>query len=236
MKNKELIQRCLSIYSKGVHISDIRLRKRQVYNKLVSVRSNLLYLKANKRELLNTANYQTLRCVEMKLAVSSECTCIPFYIRKNFRVYKSIKKIPQIIKGLHGYLIKDINTIDGQDRLDITNYADLKYFVGRKYGVNKPFVVLHDEYLYMFNANYKVLEVTAVFSNPIQTLEFQDCGCNPNIDCTSYDDLEFPISEDLIEPIIAMTKREILLEFQHGKVDTSNNAQDDSINSEQRTE
>lgn len=236
MKNKELIQRCLSIYSKGVHTNDIRLRKRQVYNKLVSTRSLLLYNKANKRDVLNTSNYQTLRCVEMKLAISSECTCIPFYIRKNFKIYKSLKPIPKILKSLHKYLISDVNTIDNQDRLDITNYANLKYFAGRKYGVNKPFVMLHDEYLYMFNADYKVLELTGVFLNPLEVLNFQDCGCNEIVDCTSYDDLEFPISEDLVEHLLALTKQEILLEFQHGKIDVSNNAQDNSNNSQQITE
>lgn len=236
MKNKELIQRCLSIYSKGVHSSDIRLRKRQIYNKLCSVRILLLNNKTNKREILNISNFQKLDCVEMHVAISSECSCIPLYIRKNFKIYRSIKPIPKILKSLYRYVISDINSLDAQDRLDVTNYADLKYFAGRKYGLNKPFVMLHDDYLYMFNATYKVLELTAVFLNPLDAIKFKDCGCTEREDCTSYDDLEFPISDELIEPLLSFTKQEMLLEFQHGKIDTSNNTQDNSNNSQQSTE
>ena len=83
----------------------------------------------------------------------------------------------------------------------------------------------------------KILKLNiSSFLNPLDAIKFKDCGCTEREDCTSYDDLEFPISDELIEPLLSFTKQEMLLEFQHGKIDTSNNTQDNSNNSQQSTE
>ena len=70
--------------------------------------------------------------------------------------------------------------------------------------------------------------MSAIFAQPLDVLEFNSCGCDEVVDCESYNDKAFPISSNLIEPLLAMTKQEMIVEFQYGKIDKSNNAQDNS--------
>ena len=211
--NKNLIQRILSLYNKGVHQNNIRLRKRHIYNKLLSVRSFLITAQANKKQKLGSSNYQTLKCVVMKQAPLVECSCVPEFIRNQFSVYKSVEKIPTIINSLSRTLVSDVTTLDGIDRLDVLTYADMKYYKGRKFGLDKPFVFFHEDFLYMINAKYAVLEITAIFDKPLEVLKFNDCGCNLSNSCVPYDNLLFPIEEKLVEALLAYTKQEMLSEF-----------------------
>lgn len=228
MTNKELIQRILSLYSKGVHTSDIRLSKRHVYHKLLTVRNLLIVQQSNKKQRIGLEAYQSLKCIRMIKADLSECSCVPKFLREKYKIYKSDKQIPNILKSINGLLISDITTITGEDRLDITNYASLKYYTGRKYGLNKPFVFLYDNYLYMINATYEILHLTAIFSEPLKVLEFEDCDCNNTTICNNYLDEIFPIPNAMEESLLAIARDELLILFQHGKIDKSNNSQDNS--------
>lgn len=228
MTNRELIQRILSLYSKGVQTSDVRLTRRHIYHKILTTRNLLIVQQANKKQRIGLEAYQPLKCITMEKASLTDCTCIPNFLLENFKIYRSEKKIPNILKSINGLLISDITTVTGNERLDLVNYASLKYYKSRKYGLKKPFVFFYDDYLYMINGAYNVLHMVAIFAEPLKVFEFEDCGCEDVTDCQNYLDKVFPIPNAMEESLLAMSRDELLIMFQHGKIDRSNNSQDNS--------
>lgn len=232
MINKEAIQRVLSVYTKGVHTRDTRLTKRHVYNKLLTVRNMLLEQKANKRQAISNEAYQVLPCVKMSLAPVSDCSCVPAFLLENCKLYKSESKIPHILKSIHGILLRNITTIDGQVSLDYYNYANLRYLKGRKFGQEKPFVFIFNDYLYQIKSEYELLQIEAVFIYPLEADKFKECDCDEFTDCESYQDKIFPIPSTLEEILIDISKNELIGLFQHGKVDIPN-SMDNSVTKQQ---
>lgn len=229
MTNREIFQRILSLYAKGVHTRDIKLTRRHIYNKALTSRNRLLQREVNKKVSLSLENYQILNCLKLELAPITECNCIPQEILDlTKKVYKSVLPIPEILKANSGYLVKGIHTVDGQMYLDYEQYSNLKYYKGRKWGLTKPFVFIHNNYLYEINADYQLLSIEAIFTNPLRVFEFNNCDCEDYVECDSYLDKDFPLEGTLVEALLDLIKEELIGLFQHGKVDNSNNSQDNS--------
>ena len=121
---EEAIARVQSLYSKGVESDDSRLRPRHIYNKLVSMRSKLMFQKANKRQPFSRWSYVVLACVEVVEAPQTECPCLPDL---GCLFYRSKYPIPEPIHGLYGPLIKPISTLDGSQHFSLVQWESAKY-------------------------------------------------------------------------------------------------------------
>lgn len=203
LTNKEIIQRVLS--TDKVQTKENKITKRYVFNVLSTIRSILLTQQLFKKISLPIDSYQLLPCIELEKAPLSECNCIPSTLLPHISVYRSIKKIPSILKNT----VSDITTIDGEVRLDIINYSALKYSASRKYGKQKPFIFFFNNYIWLINAEYELLQMRAIFMRPEEVYEFNYCGCDIPEDCQSYLDKDFPMSEQFVDTLIAMSKESV---------------------------
>lgn len=231
MLTREIIQRIQSLYSKGVQSDDTRLSKRHIYNKLISVRSRLIYQKVNKKQKLSQWAYQTLPCVELIKAPIQECHCIT----KDCKVLRTKYKLPKPISSISKDIIQSVATLDGSKIFNETTFETEKYNNGNKYTGKNPSYYIRNEYLYLTNIKtLEVITITGLFDNPSEVEEYpsyctddiKDClECN----CKSIMDKDFPIDSDLIEPMIELSLKELIEIFNNNREDQTNDTRDNLI-------
>lgn len=229
MNNSELIQRVKSQYNKGVASDDSRLTSRHIYNKLLSVRSRLLFQKVNKNQKINQWSYQTIPCIELIEAPIHECPCVPI----GCKILRSKYKLPKTLSGLSRHIIQSVTTLDGQENISESSFELEKYRKGNKYTPTKPHYYIRNEYLYITNMrSLEVITLTGLFDNPLEVYNFQgfcpELNC-PDCDCISYLDLEFPIDPELEDPIIELSLKELVEFFSQMREDQTNDARDNNI-------
>lgn len=228
MKVGEIIQRIQSLYSKGVNSDDSRLTSRHIYNKILTVRSKLIYQKANKKQKLNQWNFQTLPCIELVKAEVHECPCLPPI---GCSILKTKYPLPKPITNLTTHLIQSVSTIDGSVIYSEIGWNEYKYKKGNKYTANKPDYFIRNGHLFItYKSGPKVITVTGLFEDPWEAEKFPSyCpDCEDCIDCSSILDMEFPIDNDLTDTLIEFCIQELIIIFTQNQEDKTNNSKDDN--------
>lgn len=229
IKISEAIQRVQSLYSKGVQSDDTRLMKRHIYNKLLSVRSRLIYQKVNKRQRLNQWVYQVIPCVELIKAPKHECPCLPDV---GCQILRTKYKLPKPISSLDRAIIQSVTSIEGSVVFSESTFETEKYNKGNKYTGKNPSYYVRDEYLYLVNVKgMEVISITGVFDDPMEVENFPsyceedctDCGCGAAMD------KPFPIDSDLIDPMIELAVQELIQIFVQMREDITNDARDNTV-------
>lgn len=221
---EEILQRVHSLYSKGVQSDDSRLKDRQIYNKLLSIRSLLLSQKLNKKQEISQWTYQNLPCVEMIMASPDECPCAP---RVGCKILRSKYKIPRPVESLGGHIIKDVMSIDGSQSYSESSWNSFKNKSGSKYTANKPDYFFKDDYLFISHSKGpSVISLYGIFEKPFEAETFPG-SCKKEENCISIFEMEFPIDSSLVEALIALTAEELIENFRSRVADISNNANDD---------
>jgi hypothetical protein len=228
MLNKELIQRVQSLYSKGLQSDDSRLSSRHIYNKIITVRSNLISQRINKHQKVSQWNYQTLPCVQLQKATYNECPCI---VDTSCEVLRSVYKLPKAMVGLSSHLIQSVSSIDGSILFTEVTWEEKKYKKDNKYTNTKPdFLIRNDGYLYatLKKGTPLIISVTGLWEDPNEVYNFPSYCDNAedSTDCTSMLDREFPIQYEQIDTLIEMAAVELLDRFSKGREDLSNDSKD----------
>ena len=231
MKVEELIQRILSLYSKGVQSDDARLTPRHVYNKLSTVRSFLLKQKIEKDKTLSEHNYQTIACVELIKTHPGECPCLP---PVGCLILRSKNKIPKLMNNNGKHSIKSVSSIDGTVRYSETSWENKKYNSYSKYTGKNPDYFIHNDYLYVtYSKGPKVVSITALWEDPVEVNNFEDyCynkDCEDCSDCKDHMGIEFPLDSDLLDILIARSVEELIGIFSKNRDDVTNNTRDNNI-------
>lgn len=223
----DLIQRIHSLYSKGVHNDETRLMSRHIYNKLLSVRSVLLYNKLNKKQKVSQWNYQTIPCVEMITVPIVDCPCIP---PLGCYILRSKYQLPKPIIKYNKHLIKSVTSLDGNIVYSEIDWEDKKYKSDNKYTANKPDYFIRNKFLYITTTKYpEVITITGLFQDPSEVDSYPSFCCNEsNIEsnCISIYDKEFPIDDELIDALIELSLKELIEVFNMNREDNTNNTQD----------
>lgn len=226
---RDLIQRIQSLYSKGVQSDDSRLTPRHIYNKMMTVRSKLIYQKANKKQKLNQWNFQTIPCIELIKAPIHECPCLP---PVGCEILKTKYPLPKPISNLTNHIIQSVTSLDGSVLYSETAWAEYKYKIGNKYTAKKPDYFIRNGYLYITHkTGPKVITVTGLFEDPLEVEKFPsycDEDCAECKDCGDYLDKEFPIDNDLIDTLIEFCIQELIVMFSQSEQDKTNNSKDDN--------
>lgn len=222
----ELLQRVQSLYSKGVQSDDSRLTSRHIYSKLVTVRSTLISQKAKHKQKINDWNYQTLSCIEMIDVRPHECPCAPYPGCDT--VKRSKYKIPKIISDYNGNLIDYVMSIDGSKKFDFTNRSELLSIRGNRYTAHSSRYILDKDYIYLYGRNTpKVIQMRALFDDPIEAMEFISFCPEDNIECIDIFEMEFPFDSSSIDTYVQLTAQELSTFFGQRPQDVSNNNQDE---------
>ena len=228
---REIIQRVLSAYSKGVSSDDVRLTKRRIYNKLLTTRALLLSREVNKKRKLSAWNYSTLPCVEIiEITSNEECPCIPDV---GCSVYRSKHKLPKPIVSLSSYMIKGVYSTDAQRSIKFTEVSvnQSKYTKGGKYSSNNNKYMLHNGYIYIISKVAPIaVSIDLLVEDIMEAYNFVNYCNNNSVDCADKIlEKEFPIDGYLLEPLIQITIDELVSGFSKSLQDSLNNSQDNAI-------
>lgn len=228
MKLIEAIQRIQSLYSEGVQSDDRRLSSRHIYNKLITVRSRLLYEKINKKQFISSVNFQVLPCVELIKVPIHECPCIP---PLGCCIYKTKYKLPTPISGINGHIIRSVTSLDGNIVYSEISWQDKKYKQYDKYTSTKPDFFISNETLYITAKNEaEVIRIELLLDDPIEGYNFPSY-CPSTDTCISVYDREIHLDNSMFDALVQLTVEELLPTF-NPKEDSSNNSKD---NVEQET-
>lgn len=226
MKNKELIQRVQSLYSKGVPSDDSSLSDRHIYSVLLTMRSTLLSQAAGKKQKISQWSYQTINCAELIEAPVHECLCLP---SPGCSIMRTKYKIPTPITDMNTHLIQSVTSLDGTVVFSEVSWAEVKYKKASKYTSKKPDYYMKDGYLYFtIRSLIKAVVITGLFDNPLD-VEAYPSVCKDCVDCTdceSYLEKEFPIDKDMSRTVIDMAKAELIEQFSQMQNDLTNNGVD----------
>lgn len=223
---KEIIERIQSLYSKGVSSDESRLSDRHVFNKVLSVRMQLLSQQLKKKQRISDWNYTILPCVELIKVPNHECSCLGDL---GCDVYRTKFPIPRVLTDSNRHYIEFVMSIENGIKIEEVTRQGVLYLKGNKYTGNKPKYLFENGYLYFpMPKSPGIVKIKLLAEDPLEARKFpsicQDCiECE---DCTAYPDYPFDIDGDLIEPLIDICVQEIIGIFERRTEDTKNNSRD----------
>ncbi|HUS90098.1 MAG TPA: hypothetical protein VMW91_12180 [Desulfosporosinus sp.] len=237
MNVKQLVDRVQAEYAHGIPSRSIRLRPRFVYNKLQTAwpmfAQKLLKEKAqDKDEWI----YLTLPCIELHKAPAHDCPCVP-PVGKKF--YKSVIEVPSSL-NVDGRPFRSVTTIDGSVEYDYTTWEDVARQKYNKYTASKPAYFLKNGYLYLKDNPKEIvlLAVTGIFEDPVAAASVVGycTGCREEADPVCFDPLtvEFPVMDEILEPILEYTINSIAKYFHGFPEDKSTNSESDGDKTRKR--
>lgn len=227
MKINEVVQRVQSLYSKGVASDDSRLSSRHIYNKLLTVRARLISQEAKKKQKVSQWNYQVISCIELIKVPAHECPCLPPI---GCEILRSKFKLPKPLSGLSGSLIQSVTTIDREKKLNEISINAAKSLSGNKYAKSSLSFFIEEGYLYVSTpTKIQFIRIVGLFEDPIEVKQFENfCeDCKECKECVDYELEEFPINNDMIDPLVEIAVQELVILFGQGAQDLTNDSNDD---------
>ncbi len=223
---KEIIERIQSLYSKGVSSDESRLSDRHVYNKILTVRMQLLAQQLKKKQRVSDWNYTVLQCVELIKVPRTECSCLGDL---GCDVYRTKHPIPRVMTDSNRHYIEYVMTVDSGVRIEETTRQGVNYLKGNKYTGKKPKYLFESGYLYFPIQNSPgIVNIKLLAEDPLEAAKYpsfceecQDCQ-----DCTPLTELDFPIDGDLVEPLVDIIINEIIGVFSGRREDIQNDSAD----------
>src|SRR6188508_241803 len=205
MKNREAVQRVLSLYAVGIQSDDIGVTNRHAYSILKSNRSDLLTQKAKKNQIISAYSYQILPCVQMVTAPAAEC---PNIEHTNAYVLKSKYPIPETLVTMDKHMIT-ITSLDGSTVYNTTAYRSKSYGGGKYTKSSAKAYLSPNGHLYITNqSGLDAVTIIGVFKDPIAASIFPSF-CTPNSDCIAYLDYELPVDGDVERVLVQMSADEL---------------------------
>ena len=221
-----IIQRVQSLYSKGAQSNSTRLMSRQIYDKMLSTRSLLLYNKINKKQFMSKWNYTILPCVELISVPEADCPCVA---PPGCVILRTKYKLPKPIHSSSGYIIDGVTSVDGRILFTGVTYKSRLWKKGDKYTSTKPNWFIKDDYLYItVTKKLKAILIMGLFVDPVEAMAYPSkCNTTEETVCpTNPKETDFPIDEELIDALVKMTLEEIVVGFPLGDEDRRNDSQD----------
>ncbi len=223
---KEVIERIQSLYSRGVSSDESRLSDRHVYNKILSVRMQLISQQLKKKQRVSDWNYSVLPCVELIKVPNHECSCLGDL---GCDVYRTKFQIPRVLTDSNRHYIEYVMTVENGQRIEEVSRQGVLYLKGNKYTGNKPKYLFENGYLYFpIQKSPGVVKIKLLAEDPLEAKHYPSLcdDCQECTDCIAAYDHEFDIDGDLIEPLIDICVQEIIVIFGQRSEDKENNSRD----------
>lgn len=136
---------------------------------------------------------QKIGCVEMEFVDASSCAGVEV----GCNVFRSKVRVPNPIRFKDKVPFYYVGTIDGGKGYSPINQSALNYFSSSKYTAHTPRYYFEDGFIYLLNANPKMIQIKGVFEYPHELSAYNTEEGAP---CYSDDD-PYPISIDLARNI-----------------------------------
>lgn len=218
MKISELISSIRGM-NKFVNSESI-ISDRFIYNEASSIKNMLVKQEENKQRLFSVdAVFKTI----LNVSLTDVDTIEACGIDSDCFIRRSKDKLPKIIEGTGGPLIKAVTSLDGLTRVTIISedsYAR-KLVINDKHAKNEPWAFIRNDYLYLPNVSWAAAKVSAIFENPEEVDALNDCGDGVNPDCLPMGEREFPIPNYLEDTLKELLNNR-LLNYYHRIVEDTN--------------
>lgn len=223
---REVIERIQSLYSKGVSSDESRLSDRHVYNKILTVRMQLISQQLKKKQRVSDWNYSVLPCVELIKVPNHECSCLGDL---GCDVFRTKFPIPRVLTDSNRHYIEFVMSVENGMRIEEVSRQGVLYLKGNKYTGTKPKFLFENGYLYFpIKKSPGVVKIKLLAEDPLEAMHFPSLcdDCENCTDCIPAYDHEFNIDGDLIEPLIDICVQEIIGIFGQRPEDKDNNSRD----------
>lgn len=223
---REIIERIQSLYSKGVSSDESRLSDRHIYNKILSVRMQLLSQQLKKKQRISDWNYSVLPCVELIKVPNHECPCLGDL---GCDVFRTKLPIPRVLTDSNRHYIEFVMSVENSMRIEETTRQGVIYSKGNKYTGAKPKYLFENGYLYFSSKKSPgVVKIKLLAEDPLEAMHYPSLcdDCENCVDCIPAYDHEFNLDGDLIEPLIDICVQEIIVIFGQRPEDKDNNSRD----------
>jgi hypothetical protein len=223
---KEVIERIQSLYSKGVSSDESRLSDRHIYNKILTVRMQLLSQQLKKKQKISDWNYTVLPCVELIKVPNHECSCLGDL---GCDVYRTKFPIPRVMTDSNRHYIEYVMSVENGTRIEEVSRQGVLYLKGNKYTGNRPKYLFENGYLYFpIQKSPGIVKIKLLPEDPLEAAKYPSI-CEDCVDCQECKpayEYEFNIDGDLIEPLVDICVQEIIGIFAGRGEDNANNSRD----------
>lgn len=155
---------------------DAFLTDRNIYYLLIKYGQTLLKREDNQFRLMKISSiFQVLPYVELIDVDKVEAGCVGVYSGCYFK--RSKEKLPTILSGIFGPIIRTVSSIDGTIELyrtDPGTWVSMTKTTTFKYNKNRYFWYLNG-YLYFPNIDWEAVRVEAIFEGQADTCTTDDC-------------------------------------------------------------
>ena len=183
------------------------LTDRVIYLSLLKYGQTLLKREDNQYRLMKISSiFSVLPFVELIDVDKIEAGCTGVYSGCYFKRTK--EKIPSILNGILGPIIRTVSSIDGSDIMFRTNpgtWVSITRSTTFKYNTRKYFWFLNG-YLYLPNVDWEAIRIEAIFDGDITAYQ-----CDPEDQCKLIQDQPFPFPDYLFSEIEQYTLKELTM-------------------------
>jgi len=152
------------------------LTDRQVYFLLTKYAKTLIKREDNQFKLMKMSSiFKVLPYVELIDVDKVEAGCVGVYSKCYFK--RSKDKLPSILDGMFGPIIRTVSSIDGgieMFRTDPGTWVSITKSTTFKYN-NRPYFWYLNGYLYAPNIDWDAIRVEAIFENNVSDCDADEC-------------------------------------------------------------
>ena len=160
---------------------DAFLTDRIIYSSLLKYAQTLIKREDNQFRLMKISSlFRVLPYIELIDVDRVEAGCVGVYSGCYFK--RSKEKIPGILNGMEGPIIRTTSSIDGSIemfRTDPGTWVSMTKTTTWKYNRNFYFWYL-DGYIYCPNVDWEAIRMEAIFEGTIETCDTKECETRQN--------------------------------------------------------
>lgn len=197
---------------KGTRL-DGRISKRMILSKLNDFAALYIRRENDQLRLWNYAHlWTTVDCIEMEEANIKDCCGITF--NDCSFVMRTVKEIPELFTFKGGQLIREIYSMDGSQKFEITTPRLYKEIQNREFkNKNLKYAWLENNRIYIPDSQVRLISLTGLFKDKHKANELSSCReINEEDSCKSILDSEFICPDHLVSTV----KREVLQDLLNG--------------------
>lgn len=208
MTKREAISR-VKILVKELN-ADSRLTNKYVWSSIDS-KSKLIIQRENDALKLSRIQsmYKTLPCVKMEEAPYADNCC---EVKTYCTVFRSVYPLPEMYTDSHGFVLRQITTIDGSQEIRMVTPQQarrIKQDKNSKYD-KTIYGFLNNNYLYITNKKFPLVRVEGMFIDDVSNLKNSPCATvDTTANCKLYLDQDWNVPPKLEEGIINMVVEEL---------------------------
>jgi len=152
------------------------LTDRQIYYVLTKYAKTLIKREDNQFRLMKISSiFKVLPYVELIDVDKVEAGCVGVYSECYFK--RSKDKLPSILDGMFGPLIRTVSSIDGgieMFRTDPGTWVSITKSTTFKYN-KRPYFWYLNGYIYVPNVDWEAIRIEAIFENDVPTCDSDQC-------------------------------------------------------------